>query len=64
MDSRERGEAGVPVGEDENPAQQPGAGAGHFDHMAGAAQILRETGAKNMVMEGEADVVESVRPHD
>ena len=32
---------------------------GHFDHMAGAAQILRETGAKNMVMEGDADVVES-----
>jgi metallo-beta-lactamase class B len=31
----------------------------HFDHMAGAAQILRETGAKNMVMEGDADVVES-----
>src|SRR5687768_11904783 len=28
----------------------------HFDHMAGAAQILRETGAKNMVMEGDADV--------
>jgi metallo-beta-lactamase class B len=31
----------------------------HFDHMSGAAQILRETGAKNMVMEGDADVVES-----
>src|SRR5215210_2209158 len=31
----------------------------HFDHMGGAAQILRETGAKNMVMEREADVVES-----
>ncbi len=31
----------------------------HFDHMAGAAQILRETGAKNMVMEGDAEVVES-----
>src|SRR5688572_32226207 len=31
----------------------------HFDHMAGAARILRETGAKNMVMEGDADVVES-----
>jgi metallo-beta-lactamase class B len=27
--------------------------------MAGAAQIVRETGAKNMVMEGDADVVES-----
>ena len=31
----------------------------HFDHMAGAAQILRETGAKNMAMEGDAEVVES-----
>ena len=34
-------------------------GQAHFDHMAGAARILRETGAKNMVMEGDADVVES-----
>ena len=34
-------------------------GQAHFDHMAGAAQILRETDAKNMVMEGDADVVES-----
>jgi metallo-beta-lactamase class B len=31
----------------------------HFDHMAGAAQVLRETGAKNMVMEPDAEVVES-----
>ncbi|MFN2476237.1 MAG: subclass B3 metallo-beta-lactamase [Chthoniobacterales bacterium] len=31
----------------------------HFDHLGGAAQILRETGAKNMVMEGDADVAES-----
>ncbi len=31
----------------------------HFDHMDGAAQILRETGAKNMVMERDAEVVES-----
>ncbi|MEP6956809.1 MAG: subclass B3 metallo-beta-lactamase [Chthoniobacterales bacterium] len=31
----------------------------HFDHMGGAAQVLRETHAKNMVMEGDADVVES-----
>jgi metallo-beta-lactamase class B len=31
----------------------------HFDHMAGAAQVLRETGAKIMVMEGDADAVES-----
>jgi metallo-beta-lactamase class B len=29
----------------------------HFDHMAGAAQILRETHARNMVMEGDAEVV-------
>jgi glyoxylase-like metal-dependent hydrolase (beta-lactamase superfamily II) len=28
-------------------------GQAHFDHMAGAAQILRETGAKNMVMDGD-----------
>ncbi len=34
-------------------------GQAHFDHMAGAAQIVRETGAKNMVMEGDAEVVES-----
>ncbi len=34
-------------------------GQAHFDHMAGAAQILRETGAKNMVMEGDAEIVES-----
>src|SRR3712207_3858006 len=34
-------------------------GQAHFDHMAGAAQILRETGAKNMVMDSDADVVES-----
>jgi metallo-beta-lactamase class B len=32
-------------------------GQAHFDHMAGAAQILRETHAKNMVMEADADVV-------
>jgi metallo-beta-lactamase class B len=31
----------------------------HFDHMAGAAQILRETHARNMVMEGDAEVVRS-----
>ncbi len=34
-------------------------GQAHFDHMAGAAQVLRETHALNMVMEGDADVVES-----
>lgn len=32
-------------------------GQAHFDHMAGAARILRETGAKDMVMEGDAEVV-------
>ncbi|GGH00031.1 subclass B3 metallo-beta-lactamase [Silvibacterium dinghuense] len=31
----------------------------HSDHMAGAAKVIRETGAKNMVMDGDADVVES-----
>jgi metallo-beta-lactamase class B len=31
----------------------------HSDHMAGAAQILSQTHAENMVMEGDADVVES-----
>lgn len=34
-------------------------GQAHFDHMAGAAQILRETGAKNMVMEGDAEIAET-----
>jgi len=31
----------------------------HSDHMGGAAQILRETNAKNMVMTGDAEVVRS-----
>jgi metallo-beta-lactamase class B len=31
----------------------------HYDHVAGAAQIIRETGAKQMVMEGDGDVMES-----
>ena len=31
----------------------------HSDHIAGAAQVLRETHARDMVMEGDADVVES-----
>jgi metallo-beta-lactamase class B len=31
----------------------------HADHMGGAAQVLRETHARNMVMEGDADVVSS-----
>lgn len=29
----------------------------HYDHMAGAAEVLRETHARNMVMEGDAEVV-------
>jgi metallo-beta-lactamase class B len=29
----------------------------HYDHMAGAAQVLRETHAKNMVMEGDVDAI-------
>jgi metallo-beta-lactamase class B len=31
----------------------------HFDHMGGAAQVIRETHAKNMVMDGDASVVET-----
>ncbi len=31
----------------------------HDDHIAGAAEVLRETHAKNMVMEGDASVVET-----
>lgn len=34
-------------------------GQAHFDHMAGAAEIIRETRAKNMVMDGDVSVVES-----
>jgi metallo-beta-lactamase class B len=34
-------------------------GQAHFDHMAGAAQILRETHARNMVMEGDADSIQT-----
>ena len=30
----------------------------HFDHAAGSAQVLRETGASMMVMDGDAQVVE------
>lgn len=32
---------------------------GHFDHMAGAAEVVRETHARNMVMDGDVAVVES-----
>ena len=31
----------------------------HFDHVAGAAQVLRETHARNLVMEGDADSMAS-----
>jgi metallo-beta-lactamase class B len=31
----------------------------HFDHDAGSAEVLRQTGAKYMVMDGDAAVVES-----
>jgi metallo-beta-lactamase class B len=34
-------------------------GQAHSDHIGGAAHVLRETHAKNMVMEGDADVVSS-----
>ena len=34
-------------------------GQAHFDHMAGAAEIVRETHAKNMVMDADVPVVES-----
>jgi metallo-beta-lactamase class B len=32
-------------------------GQAHFDHMAGAAEVLRETPAQDMVMEGDDEVV-------
>jgi metallo-beta-lactamase class B len=32
-------------------------GQAHFDHIAGAAQVLRETGAKDFVMDGDVDAV-------
>lgn len=31
----------------------------HYDHVAGTAEVLRETAAKNMVMEGDVSVVET-----
>ncbi len=36
----------------------------HYDHAAGAAQVVRETGARLMVMDGDAQVVESGDAHD
>jgi metallo-beta-lactamase class B len=34
-------------------------GQAHFDHVGGAAEIVRETHAKNMVMDGDVSVVET-----
>jgi metallo-beta-lactamase class B len=31
----------------------------HYDHMGGAAEVVRETHAKNMVMDGDVSVVET-----
>jgi metallo-beta-lactamase class B len=31
----------------------------HYDHMGGAAEVIRETHAKNMVMDGDVSVLES-----
>ena len=31
----------------------------HSDHMGGAAEVIRETHAKNMVMDGDVSVVET-----
>ena len=34
-------------------------GQAHFDHMGGAAEVIRETHAKNMVMDGDVSVAET-----
>jgi metallo-beta-lactamase class B len=34
-------------------------GQAHYDHVGGAARILQETGAQQLVMEGDAEVIES-----
>lgn len=34
-------------------------GQAHFDHMGGAAEVIRETHAKNMVMDSDVSVVET-----
>lgn len=34
-------------------------GQAHFDHMGGAAEVIRETHAQNMVMDGDVSVVET-----
>jgi metallo-beta-lactamase class B len=36
----------------------------HFDHAAGSAEILHETGATMMVMDGDARTIEEGDPHD
>ncbi len=36
----------------------------HYDHAAGAARVVRETGARLMVMDGDAQAVESGDAHD
>lgn len=34
-------------------------GQAHFDHVGGAAEVIRETHAKNMVMDGDVNVIET-----
>ena len=36
----------------------------HYDHAAGAAEVVRETGARLMVMDGDAQAVETGDRHD
>ena len=36
----------------------------HYDHAAGAAEVLRETGARMMVMDGDVNAVETGDSHD
>ena len=36
----------------------------HYDHAAGAAEVVRETGARLMVMDGDAQAVETGDAHD
>ena len=39
-------------------------GQAHFDHMGGAAEVLRETPASDMVMDGDADAVPDSKNQD
>lgn len=39
-------------------------GQAHYDHVAGASQVLRETHARHMVMEGDAEVDEAGGAND